>query len=187
MDSNNCEYSMMEAATISEPEVLAVTLDDFGGDGGNNDGFVNVTVTGGTPDYVYTWSDGQGFTSGDEDLAGVGVGTYTLSVTDANGCSVDMTASATITGINEIVDGVSFTINPNPTNGKFFLNVQGLSGQKLTYKVLDTTGRLIASKELGNNSGNRMEQVDVTGVAAGVYYVQLIVGENVGTIKLVKN
>ncbi|MDO8368680.1 MAG: hypothetical protein Q7T20_17910, partial [Saprospiraceae bacterium] len=46
-------------------------------------GSINATVTGGVAPYTYLWSDGQ--TS--EDLADVIAGTYTVTVTGANGCT----------------------------------------------------------------------------------------------------
>lgn len=51
-----------------------------------NDGEINITVTGGTPPYTYAWTGPAGFTSTDEDLTGLVSGTYTVVVTDANGC-----------------------------------------------------------------------------------------------------
>ena len=45
---------------------------------------IDVTVTGGTGVYTYEWSNGA--TS--EDLSDLGAGTYSVVVTDENGCSV---------------------------------------------------------------------------------------------------
>jgi gliding motility-associated-like protein len=50
---------------------------------GGATGSANITVAGGTSPYNYLWSNGA--TS--EDLTNVSTGTYTLTSTDANGCS----------------------------------------------------------------------------------------------------
>ncbi len=49
-----------------------------------NDGAIDVTVSGGVGNYMYNWSTGDDT----EDISGLGSGTYTVTVTDGNGCSV---------------------------------------------------------------------------------------------------
>lgn len=75
--------------TIPGPEALAVTLDDqsdvtcFG----LSDGALAVEVSGGTEPYRYTWSNGAAADS----IGGLPAGTYRLSVTDANDCTLPPT------------------------------------------------------------------------------------------------
>lgn len=47
-------------------------------------GSISLTVTGGNPGYTYLWSPGGATTSS---VTGLGVGTYTVVVTDLSGCS----------------------------------------------------------------------------------------------------
>lgn len=56
---------------------------------GNNNGTAHVSVMSGTPPYFYDWSnDGPGNPiEGLEDITGLSAGTYQVTVTDANGCS----------------------------------------------------------------------------------------------------
>lgn len=69
---------------------------------GLSDGSVDISVNGGTAPFVYSWNSGQVT----EDLAGIGAGTYTVTVTDTNGCSA--TTSATVPG-----NSISFSLNGN--------------------------------------------------------------------------
>jgi len=56
----------------------------------NTDGSATILVGGGTAPYAYTWSSGDSVVT----ATGLAAGTYTVSVTDAAGCSI--TATATI-------------------------------------------------------------------------------------------
>lgn len=54
------------------------------------DGAVDITVFGGQPPYLYEWStiDGSGLVPANEDQTGLSSGTYTVLVTDDNGCQI---------------------------------------------------------------------------------------------------
>ncbi|MEM7160985.1 MAG: gliding motility-associated C-terminal domain-containing protein [Bacteroidota bacterium] len=58
---------------------------------GENDGAIDITVSGGTPDYSYSWTGPGGFLSIDEDISSLGPGDYTVTVTDDNDCVVGET------------------------------------------------------------------------------------------------
>ena len=49
---------------------------------GGQDGFIQISTFGGTPGYDYSWNTGEQT----EDLINLTAGSYTLEVTDANGC-----------------------------------------------------------------------------------------------------
>ncbi|HXC04438.1 MAG TPA: T9SS type A sorting domain-containing protein [Bacteroidia bacterium] len=69
-------------------------------------GSASVTVTGGTAAYAYLWSPSGGTAA---TANGLGAGTYTVHVTDANGC----TANATVTIIKVTAPTVTVTANPS--------------------------------------------------------------------------
>ena len=74
---------------------------------GNNNGSVDVSVSGGTSSYTYVWSTNPGQTTA---LAtGLTTGTYTVTVTDGTGCSA--TSSATINQPNELTATASVVAN----------------------------------------------------------------------------
>lgn len=69
-----------------------------------------VTVTGGTGPYTYSWNGGVYTTL---DIFNLQVGTYTLTVTDANGCSVTGTP---ITVAEDVFVDARFSYSPNPAS-----------------------------------------------------------------------
>ena len=56
-------------------------------------GGLDATVTGGTPNYTYAWSNGVST----DDQLGVGAGSYTLTATDGNGCIASQSATISVT------------------------------------------------------------------------------------------
>ena len=56
-----------------------------------NNGQIDISISGGTPAYSYTWSNGQST----QDLVGVGAGNFSLTVTDAFGCNQTATFNLT--------------------------------------------------------------------------------------------
>lgn len=81
-DANNC--IAQASVTITEPDAINIveTITDvtcFAG----TDGEIEVAVTGGTPFYIYDWSNS---TSTSAVATGLSSGNYTLEITDANGC-----------------------------------------------------------------------------------------------------
>ncbi len=118
-DANGCTAN--SSITITQPAalVLSVTVTNASCNGGN--GSIDLTVSGGTTAYTYLWSNG----ATTEDLAAVTAGTYTVTVTDANGCTA--TASATVTQ-PAALNLTSQTTNVNcngGTNGTININVSG--------------------------------------------------------------
>ena len=80
-DANGCEATVAASLDDTPDIAIALDVDDVSCNGGN-DGNVRSTVTGGQPPYSYSWSNG----ATTADLTGVSAGTYTLELTDDNGC-----------------------------------------------------------------------------------------------------
>ncbi len=90
-DGQGCSVTASE--TVSENPALTVSpsttpVSCFGG----NDGTATVTPAGGTGTYTYAWDDASAQNT--PTATGLTAGTYTVTVTDSNGC--DVTTSGTV-------------------------------------------------------------------------------------------
>lgn len=88
-DANGCSESSI--VTITEPALLVAVVTTATGPTtcGGSDGMIDITVSGGTTAYTYSWSNANIV----EDIVNEIAGTFSVVVTDANGCA------DTITGI----------------------------------------------------------------------------------------
>ena len=92
-DANGCIRT--QAVTITQPlaPLTLVTSQTNVLCFGASTGAINLTPSGGTTPYTYTWSNG----ATTQDLSGIVAGTYTVVVNDANGTTGGCTATTTVT------------------------------------------------------------------------------------------
>ena len=108
--AGNYTYIITDAAgcvengsvTISQPSQIQVSSNVTNLNcNAVNDGSINITITGGLPNYQVSWSNGA--TS--QDISGLSAGTYTATIADMAGCQAQSIAT-----INA-PDSISFTYN----------------------------------------------------------------------------
>ena len=112
-------------------------------------GSINLTVNNGTAPYSYSWTGPNNFSSSNEDLSGLSEGEYTVTVTDANGC----TASSTIK-VTQVINTI--TLNKIVTNatcnakdGSIDLLVNGGTAP-YTYSWTGPSGYTASTEDLSN-------------------------------------
>lgn len=102
-DANGC--IRVKDLIVSEPAPIAVNLTATDPTcNGQNNGQINASITGGTAPYTFSWASGQAT----QNISGLAAGNYSLTVTDANGCS----ASANTT----LTDPAIISLGTNTTN-----------------------------------------------------------------------
>ncbi|MEI6882020.1 MAG: PKD domain-containing protein, partial [Bacteroidota bacterium] len=89
-DANLCSASA--SVTVSQPAALSVTINQTAITcNGASNGALTASPSGGTSPYTYAWSNGGNTVN----IQNLSPGTYTVTVSDASGCSVN--GSATLT------------------------------------------------------------------------------------------
>lgn len=83
-DTSLC--SGTEVFEVTEPDALALSADRSGiSCGGANNGWIDLTVTGGTTNYTYSWTGPNSYST--QDISNLSPGSYSITTTDANSCT----------------------------------------------------------------------------------------------------
>ena len=100
-------------------------------------------------------------------------GTYTVVVTNANGCSSPASLVTTVTSALRPLAGSSLTLYPNPTpDGRLTLELIGYS-KAVEVDVLNVLGQSVLQLSLPANSAGTLRQaLDLRGQASGVYLLR---------------
>ncbi|MBI3501665.1 MAG: gliding motility-associated C-terminal domain-containing protein [Bacteroidetes bacterium] len=148
-DASGC--SQVATIFISEPSALTTnpSQNNVSCNGGIN-GDATATVSGGTPNYTYSWTNGQTTST----ATGLAQGNYTVSITDANGCTA--TQTFLITEPAAITNSMTITqANCSASNGDATSTPSGGTG---TYTYIWSNGQTTST---------------ATGLAAGFYTVTI--------------
>lgn len=149
--TDNSGSTSTGSGTVNQPTALVATtvVDSNVTVNGGSDGGATASATGGTMPYTYSWSN----TATNASITGVTAGTYSVTITDANGCT-DSANSVITEPLALVISGVVTNITCNGANdGMIDLSVMNGTSP---YTFLWSNG---ATSE------------DISGLAAGTYSV----------------
>lgn len=182
MDSNDCIAN--DQVTVTEPDALGVTGNATNETAdGASDGAIDIDVTGGNGGYEFSWTGPDSFSSLEEDIDGLMMGDYTVTITDANGCEVSETFGVAV-GIVEVTGEIAFVAYPNPSNGIFNIEIQSGVSDRWDWSVMDMGGRVVANGQWIGTTRGQVFPLDLSGVAAGNYTLRAIYGGEVANLQL---
>ncbi|WP_417920850.1 Ig-like domain-containing protein, partial [Christiangramia marina] len=118
----------------------------------SNDGSIDITTEGGSGSYTYNWTDLSG-TKNMEDRQNLAPGTYSVIVTDSDGCSTALNGIIVAPGQNPDAPVVSATVQPTCETATGSITVTTVNG--LQYSI----------------GGDYQSSGSFTGLAAGTYNV----------------
>ncbi|MGE0635232.1 MAG: T9SS type A sorting domain-containing protein [Bacteroidia bacterium] len=161
-DANGCEASATSNITQPASPLTATTLQTHVSCNGGSNGATTANPVGGTAPYSYSWNTVPAQTT--QTAFGLTSGTYTVVITDANGCSVSK--NATINQPTAITSTVAVDdATCGQTDGEVTVTPSGGTGS-YTYSW---------------NTSPVQTSATATGLAAGVYTVTITDANNCTT------
>ncbi len=163
-DANLC--SVVAKDTVNQPSAIVASSVSAPQNGSTN-GSITVTVSGGTPNYDFDWSNN----ATTKDITAV-AGVYTLTITDANNCSLVLQDTIDLSsGLADNVSGVrKVTLYPNPTFGNATLAIETDVVQDVIVEMYDATGRLLNRMDKAVVQKENI-QLNLNDYAVGIYNV----------------
>ena len=167
-DASGC-FKETSDITLTQPDPISISTNNTSNVScnGGSDGLIDITISGGTTNnsssYTIQWikENDSNFSANSEEISNLSSGTYTVTITDSNDCSVSDTF--TISEPDELTSSGSITnidCNGNE-NGAIDLSVDG-----------GTANYIYAWTKTGDDSYSATTQ-DLTDLSGGTYNVTI--------------
>lgn len=130
---------------------------------------LNAVASGGTAPYTYVWSNGVNSQFNNN----VGFGTYTVTITDARGCTA--TQTFTYSSVNENIETqATIKVYPNPANKSSNLSLQVVLQERAeaTVELINLNGQTMQQVSKEFVAGPNHLLLNIAQTPAGVYLVR---------------
>jgi len=156
-----------DTLTLPDPIPILLETSSTPAAGNNQDGSATVEVIVAQPPYTIQWGTEPMQTT--PTATGLAPGTYTVTVTDANGCtSVSTVTVEQLTSTSSRHSEAFLKVFPNPSGGPFTFRLEGESIQEGEFRITDAMGRV---RREGYFSGSADQRI--AGLPPGLYYLWL--------------
>ena len=116
-------------------------------------------------------------------------GNYTVTVTDANGCTMiettEVDSIVIITNVFDVISNVKLLeLYPNPLSNYLNINLEINESKPISIDIVNNLGQVVYQKEEIITS-NYVQKVDLTHLDSGVYYVRFRIDGSMFSRKIV--
>ena len=113
-------------------------------------------------------------------------GSYSVRVTDANGCAeVSTSLQITILSSEDPLNPSGIRLFPNPSDGLYNVELTRFGNEKeATLNVIGLDGQNLHSQTMKRQNDSLKTEVDVRKLPAGIYFLQVLVGQETTGIKI---
>ncbi len=127
---------------------------------------------------TYIWSTGDNTETIQIIGEQIGAGnqnTFTVTVTDANGCSTVASSTVTVEACLSIPESLSstFTLYPNPNTGEFNILFSETLKGNATVRILNSLGGELFAKVINISQTMQIESFNVSNLSSGIYFVKI--------------
>jgi surface protein len=157
-DANGCVA--VTSVEITEPDAIEVSAETTNSNSIFGNGSIILTVTGGSGNFTFDWSNGA--TSAN--LTELEIGEYTVTITDEEGCSI--TESYTIGGVTATEEAFELNIYPNPVIDHLEIIHEEEVSQ---INLMDARGKVILQKL----TMGKQTHLEMKALPAGLYFLRL--------------
>lgn len=137
------------------------------------DGAVDINFQASGAPYTYNWSNG----ATTEDVSGLAIGTYTVTVTNAAGCT--FSTSFTVSMGTAVMHLETFNLNlyPNPSHGLVNLDFGQGVADEVNVEVFNSIGQEIFSRAYAAGSIGEVLQLELNQNYSGSFMVRVRIGD----------
>jgi hypothetical protein len=161
--------SVSQTFNVTEPSAINATAAIINTTNNQANGSINLTIEGGTGNYVISWSNGGIGNS----ISNLSAGAYSATVVDQNNCTKlfgpfvveGVTSNLDLSIVNEL------SIYPNPTSGALNLKLGLDNVYDIRINIYDNQGQLIENKKLNGSSFNIL--FNTNDYLSGIYLVEV--------------
>jgi hypothetical protein len=160
--NNGCILS--ESFTVTQPDSIDVEVNIINST--ENNGSIDLAVTGGKPEYSYIWNNG-----GTEDnIENLTPGAYQVTITDQNGCSkmyqYEVLNTQNTTSVNETLKN-KINVFPNPSNGN--ATIRWEKEEFKSIQLINQNGQIVFEQNVFFTNQIHVEQLNT-----GIYLINFI-------------
>lgn len=161
----------IQSATVSEPAAMVISTSTVADTTNTCIGFGLITIdSGGTAPFAFLWSDP--FAQTTAIASGLCVGTYSVTVTDNDGCSTIQ--SVTISNTNGVAAPVAaaaeLRVYPNPASEQLTVLWTGAPNDNGRILLMNSVGQLVRQQRV--STGDVSARINVADLPKGVYWLR---------------
>lgn len=165
VDANGCDSE--HSFIVSEPNPLEIDFDIIHPNTQYDNGSIKANVFGGVMPYTYLWD----FGANTEVINNVNIGSYSVTITDANGCTHSEIVDLNVTSTQNIARDNAFKVFPNPTRDFFFVEIPTKESLPKQITILDMHGKVISTNAY-TQQGNLL-RMDAQNIVSGTYLIRI--------------
>ena len=152
--------------SVNQPaSALAVNLTD------NGNGSVTAAASGGQAGYSYLWNSLAGSQTS-ATATGLSSGTYTVLVTDANGCTEFATIDIIVVGTTTLATIQNIDLFPNPSFGNAYLSFKNIDAPAASISISDLSGKVLFEQHYTLTNTSTIS-LPTSRLQAGLYLINI--------------